>query len=77
MVTDNSVINKPSYFNLFEYGKNLLNGIDDTYERACMATPRDRYYTEMFNTLTGYNDLKNIPLSNVKIREEILKVIEE
>ena len=38
----NTVINKPSYFNLFECGKNLLNKFDATCERACMATSRDK-----------------------------------
>ena len=43
-VTDNPVINEPRYFNLFWCGKNLLNRIDSTCERACMSTSRDRYY---------------------------------
>ena len=42
-----------------------------------MATSRDIYYTEMFNTLTDYNDHKNNPFSNAKIQEAIRKVIEE
>ena len=42
-----------------------------------MATSRDRYYTEMFKTLTDYNDRENTPLSNSSIREEISKVMEE
>ena len=75
LVTDNPVINDPRYFHLFECGKNILNRIDSMCKRACMATSRDRYYTEMFNTLTDYNDHKNTPLSNANIREEILKVI--
>ena len=36
-----------SYFKIFECGKNLLNVLDMTYERACMATPRDKYYEKM------------------------------
>ena len=46
-------------------------------EQAFMATSRDRYYTEIFNTLTDYNDLKNTPLSNSEIREAIRKFMEE
>ena len=42
-----------------------------------MATSRDRYYTEMFNTITCYNDCNNILLSNENIREAIRKVIEK
>ena len=67
-VTDNPVINYPRYFNLFECGKNFLNNIDYTCERACMATSKDKYYTEMCNTLSDYNDRNNMPLSNAKIR---------
>ena len=42
-----------------------------------METSRDNYYTEMFNTLTDYNDRNNTPLSNLNIWEVIRKVIEE
>ena len=52
MVTNNQVINEPIYFNLFECGKNLLNKLDATCKGACMATSRDKYYKEMFKTLT-------------------------
>ena len=31
-----------SYFNIFGYGRNLLDGLDVTYERACMANPKDK-----------------------------------
>ena len=41
-----------------------------------MATSRDRYYKEIFKTLTEYNDRKNTPSSNEKIREAIYKVVE-
>ena len=30
----------PSYFNIFECGRNLLDRLDVTYERACMDTPK-------------------------------------
>ena len=32
LVTDNSVINAPGYFKLFEYGKKFLNKLDATCE---------------------------------------------
>ena len=41
-----------------------------------MANLKDKYYTDMFNTLTYYNDRNNTPSSNVKIREAIWKVME-
>ena len=77
LVTDNPVITDPGYFNLFECGKNLLNRLDTTSERACMATSWDIYYTEMFMTLTDYNDRNNKPLPNDNILESIRKFIEQ
>ena len=77
LVTDNPFINEPSYFDLFECGKNFLNNIDAACERACVETSKDKYYTEMRDTLTDYNDRNNTPLSNAKIREAIRKVTEE
>ena len=68
LVTDNSVTDEPSYFNLFECGNNILNRIDVTYKRACMTTSRDIFYTEIFKTLTDYNGRNNTPLLNEKIR---------
>ena len=41
-----------------------------------MAISRDKYYTEIFKTLTDYNDCNNMPLSITKIREAIHKVTE-
>ena len=40
LVTDNSVINDPSYFKLLECGKNSFKQIYAIYERSCMATSR-------------------------------------
>ena len=32
----------PSYFNIFGCDRNLLNRLDGTYERACMATQEEK-----------------------------------
>ena len=77
MVTDNPVIKEPSYFNLLKCGRNFLNRLDATYERPCMATPREKYHTEIYKTLTDYNECNNEPLSNENIREAIHKFMEE
>ena len=45
-VIDNSVLNVPSYFKLFESGKNVLNNIYAMYKRACMATSQEKWNTE-------------------------------
>ena len=37
----------PSYFNIFECVRNILNRLDVTYEQACMAPAKDKYYTKM------------------------------
>ena len=42
-----------------------------------MATSKDKYYTEMCNTINDYNDFNNTPWSNVKIQEAIGKAMEE
>ena len=58
-----SVIEKgKSYFNIFECGKNLLDQLDVTYQRALMASPvqeglyqpfpaREIYYDQMADSL--------------------------
>ena len=73
----NSVANAFKCFKLFEHNKKFLNNIGATCEQVCMETSKDKYYTEMYNTLTDYNDRKNIPLSNAKIREAIYKFTED
>ena len=54
----------PCYFNISEYGRNILNRLEVTYERACMANPRDKYYEKMLDTLVDYNDHHNAPFCN-------------
>ena len=41
LVTDNPVIKEPIYFKLFECGKDILNRLDATCERAFMTTSRE------------------------------------
>ena len=42
-----------------------------------MATPRDKYYTKMYESLIDYNDRNDAPLSNKNIREAMHKFIAE
>ena len=40
----------PNYFNafnVFECGRKILDRLDVSYERACMATPKEEYFGEM------------------------------
>ena len=67
----------PSYFNMFECGKNILDRLDVTYKRACMATPKDKYYEKMLENLFNDNNHIYAPFSNEKIRQAVSKVMEE
>ena len=51
----------PSYLNIFECGENILDRRDVTYERACMANTKEKYYTKMLETLVDCNDRNNAP----------------
>ena len=42
-VTDNPVINDPSYFKLFKWYKSSMKNIDATFRRACMSTPQEKW----------------------------------
>ena len=66
-----------SYFNIYECGRNILYRLDVTYQRALMATPKDKYYNTLLDTLVKYNNLRGEPLSNDKIQQAVGKVIEE
>ena len=66
-----------SYFNIYKCGRNLLDRLDVTYQRAFMATPKDKYYNAFLDTLVKENNLRGEPLSNENIQKEFGKVIEE
>ena len=65
----------PNYVNIFQFGSNLLNRLDVTYEQACMDTPKDKYFEKILETLVDYNDHHNVPLSNEKLRKAVSKVM--
>ena len=56
-----------SYFNVLKCRRKILNRIDVSYERACMATPGEKYYTKMLETIIEHNDSHNAPLSSEKL----------
>ena len=66
-VTQDPVVNEPSCFSIFECKINILNQLDAKYERACMAIPRDKYYTKIYQTLVDYNYRKNATFFNENI----------
>ena len=65
-----------SYFNIFGCGRNLLDRLDVTYERACMSTPKNKYYTKLLKTLVGDNNRNGAPFSNENLQQEVSKLME-
>ena len=57
----------PRYFNILEYGRNLLNRLDITYEWECMATQEEEYYKDLLETMIEHNDRTNTPFSKYKL----------
>ena len=47
------------------------------YGGACMLVKKENYDTELINTITAFNENKKLLLSNVNIREVIMKVMRE
>ena len=66
-----------SYFNIFECGRNILDRLDVTYERACIAAQKDKYYNTLLKTLVDDNNRNGAPLSNEKLRQAVGKLMEE
>ena len=66
-----------SYFNIYKCGRNLLDQLGVTYQQAFMATPKDKYYNTLLDTLDKENNLRGNPLCNEKIQQVVDKVIEE
>ena len=66
-----------SYFNIYKFGRNLLDQLDVMYQQAFMATPKYKYYNALLDTLVKHNNLRGKPLSNENIQKAVSKVIEE
>ena len=66
----------PNYFNIFECGGNILDRLGVTYERVCMDTPKEKYYTNLLKSLVDNNNRNGAPLSNEKIRQAVSIVME-
>ena len=55
----------PNYFNafnIFECGSKMLDRLDVSYKRACMATPKEKYFTDMLDHLNKHNCRHGRPL---------------
>ena len=66
-----------SYFNIYECGRNLLDQLGVTYQQAFMATPKDKYYNALLDTLFKDNNLRGEPFSNQKIQQSVSDEIED
>ena len=64
-----------SYFNIYECGRNLLEWLDLMYQWAFMATPKDKYYNALLDTLVKDNNIRCVPLFNQYIHEKASDVI--
>ena len=66
-----------SYFIIFEFGRNILDRLYITYQRAFMSTPQDKYYTRFLDNLVKINNRNGEPLSNENLRQAVSDVREE
>ena len=61
-----------SYFNIFKCGRNLLDQLDVTYQRALMATSaQDEYYTEITKIIIKENIGSDRKICNEKIQQAV------
>ena len=61
-----------SYFNIFQCGRNVLDQLDVTYQRAFMAkSAQDEYYKEMTKSLIKAN-IEGGGLCNEKIQQAVI-----
>ena len=66
-----------NYFNIsnvFECGRNKP---DMSCERACMATEGNEYFSDILDTLTEYQDRHCQRLCSKKLKEAVLRVMDE
>ena len=84
-----SVIEKrSSYFNIFEYGRNILDQLDFTYQRAFMASPvqeglyqpspaQERYYDKMAKSLIKVKVVSDVTITNDELHKAITQLKSE
>ena len=61
-----------SYFNIFEWDRNILDQLDVTYQQAFMATSsQDWYYKDMTKSLIKAN-IEGGKLCNEKIQQAVI-----
>ena len=71
------VLNYFNAFNIFEWGRNILNRLDMTYEWSCMVTQKKEYYTDLLENMNKRNYFSNTPLSKNKLWQSINMIVAE
>ena len=69
-----------NYFNAFKVLKckrKLLDRLDVSYKRACMATEREVYFANILDSLLDDNDRHGTPLSSKYLQESVIRVMED
>ena len=67
-----------SYFKIFKCGRNILDQLDVTYQRAFMATSaQDEYYREMTKSIIKANIGSDGNVYNEKIHRAVIGLISE
>ena len=79
------IVKGTSYFNIFECGRNLLDQLDVTYQRAFMTSPvqegyyqpspaRERYYDQLAKILINSNAGSDGTINNDKLNKAITQL---
>ena len=53
LVKNISLIKAPGYFKLCKYSEEVFKNLDAAYECACMKNAKDKYCTEMYDTINN------------------------
>ena len=54
-----------------------MDRLDVSYERACMETTREVYYTKILDSPLNHNDCHDTPFSSKQIQESVSRFMEE
>ena len=71
------MLNYFNAFRVFECGRKLLDILEVLIERACTATPKEEYITEMLDSLLKDKERHGTPLSRKNLQEAVSRVMED
>ena len=70
----------PNYFNAFnvlKHRRNIYDRLAVSYERACMVTEREVYFTKMLDSLLVNSECHGTLLPREKLQESVSRVMED